>query len=96
MFSSAIDVADWSNGSLLVARRVIGGVNRVDLNFWPVSSDSFSGAWKSTTNGAQLMGNALKFTAGQGAAAPEPGTLALALTGALPLMGIAVRRHRAA
>lgn len=77
----------------LAARRIIGGVNRVDLNFYPPSSTSRTDLWTATTNGAQLMGNALKFTAGQGAA-PEPGALALVFTGALPLIGIALRRRR--
>lgn len=58
--AGATEVADWSNGSPLVATKVVGASTVVALNFWPVSSDVTSGAgWDSTTDGATLMANAL-------------------------------------
>jgi hypothetical protein len=55
--SGATQVAHWSNGTPLVA--YLGNV--VGLNFWPPSSDARGDLWKSTTNGATLMANALRF-----------------------------------
>lgn len=55
--AGATQVAHWSNGEPLVA--YLGNI--VGLNFWPVSSDAYSGGWLSSTNGAALMANALLF-----------------------------------
>lgn len=55
--AGATQVAHWSNGTPLVA--YLGNV--VGLNFWPPSSDARADLWKSTTNGAALMANALLF-----------------------------------
>jgi hypothetical protein len=81
---AAIDVADWSNGSPLIARRTINGTARVDLNFYPPSSDARSDFWTSGSDGGLLMGNALLFTAGE--SVPEPATSALVGAG---LLGVA-------
>jgi len=65
--SGATQVAHWTDGTPLVAFKG----NVVGLNFFPYSSDSVSGDWLSSTNGAQLMADALQFNdkppAGQGA-----------------------------
>jgi hypothetical protein len=83
--AAAIDVADWSNGSPLIARRTINGTPRVDLNFFPASSDARPDFWTSSSDGGLLMGNALLFTAGV-SSVPEPATSALVGAG---LLGVA-------
>jgi len=59
--SGATRIADWDDGTPLVAVRTINGTRRADLGFYPPSSDSSLGAsaWASSTDGARLMGNAL-------------------------------------
>jgi hypothetical protein len=58
-------VADWSDGSPLVATRLVGGVRRADLGFFPPSADANPGAWwDPATDGARLMANALLWVAG--------------------------------
>ena len=57
-------VAHWSNGEPLVGVRdgpVQGRI--VGLNLFPPSSDAQDGFWDATTDGAQLMANALRFVA---------------------------------
>jgi len=56
-------IANWSDGRPLVAAKTIGGARRVDLGFFPVSSDVDSACWDSSTDGALLMANALKWVA---------------------------------
>jgi hypothetical protein len=66
-------VAEWSDGLPLVASRKIGLATRVDLNFYPPSSDVRADFWTATTDGAQLLANALTFVScGSGI---EPGDL---------------------
>jgi PEP-CTERM motif-containing protein len=84
--ASATDVADWSDGSPLIVTRTIGLARRVDLNYFPVSSDQNSGFWQASTDGARLTANALLF-----AAVPEPSSLTIA---ALGLIGFATWRWR--
>lgn len=56
------EVARWSNGSFLV---VAGRqARRADLNFYPPSSDCTGTWWNSSTHGALLMANALRYVAG--------------------------------
>ena len=86
---SSTVVADWSNGSPLVVTRTIGSSRRVDLNFYPVSSDQRSDLWLSNTDGARLMANSLIF-----AGVPEPSTLALAAFGFVGLAAWAWRRKQ--
>jgi hypothetical protein len=61
--ANAVRVADWSDGLPLVATRVLNGTNRVDLNFFPPSGDAGTGGWVSSTNGAQILANALVLAA---------------------------------
>lgn len=73
-------VADWSNGEWLVAAREnVGPMNarRVDLNFYPPSSDVRSDFWQSTTDGGMLMARSLLWAAGviNGAAPAMPGAI---------------------
>jgi hypothetical protein len=90
--ASATDVADWSNGAPLIAERTIGGTARVDLNFFPPSSDVRSDFWTSSTDGALLMANALDYTAGV-TAVPEPSAIALFGT-CLLFTALAIRKRR--
>jgi hypothetical protein len=69
---SAVRVADWSNGIPLILRRTIGGVPRVDLNFFPPSSDARGDFWVDSTDGVKLMANALVFTGACGSSKPTP------------------------
>jgi len=60
--TGATIVAEWSDGTpLIVVKEGVGaaGVRRVDLNFWPVSSDAFGTNWVSSTDGDRIMANAL-------------------------------------
>jgi len=68
----SVDVADWSNGTPLVATRLINDSLVVLLNFFPPSSDARADFWVATTNGTQLMVNAL-FNAGTQKAVSTPG-----------------------
>ena len=62
-------VSTWSDGAPLVAVREILGTPRVDLGFFPVSSDVEYGFWESATDGARIMGNALFLTGKRNGAA---------------------------
>jgi hypothetical protein len=80
-------VANWSNNDWLVAQRINVGpmnVRRADLNFYPPSSTVRSDFWDATTQGGQLMANALLWVAGVTNAVglpPTPG----AITGTTPI-----------
>lgn len=52
-------VANWSNGDPLIVTREIGNSKRVDLNFYPPSSDARSDFWLASTDGGQIMANAV-------------------------------------
>ncbi len=54
-------VASWNDGTPLAVAGDAGGVPRADLGFFPVSSDVRSDFWDRTTDGAQMMRNALVF-----------------------------------
>jgi hypothetical protein len=68
----AIDVADWSNGTPLVAYRNIGGGMVVGLNLYPPSSSVRSDFWHAETDGGTLMANAMAF-AGSRSLPSDPG-----------------------
>lgn len=60
--TDAYIVARYDNNDILVAAREnVGPANarRVSLNFWPVSSSLYSGAWNTSTDAARIMANAL-------------------------------------
>lgn len=59
----AVRVANWTGDDNipLVATRVVNGVARADLGFFPISSDVSDGFWVASTDGARLMANALLY-----------------------------------
>jgi len=59
--SGAEQVAKWTDGTPLIGTRTINGVRRVDLSMYPPSSDYSAGNWNSSTNGTQIMVNALNY-----------------------------------
>ena len=63
VWPDAVRIADFSDGRPLVVTRMIGGVRRVDLGFYPVSSDVMDDLWEASTDGALLMTNALTWVA---------------------------------
>jgi hypothetical protein len=78
-------IADWTDGEPLVAVKELSGMGRrVDLNFYPPSSDSKYDFWLVGTDGDVLLANAVTW-----AAVPEPATLTL-----LTLGGLAILRRR--
>ncbi len=64
---TATRIANWTGpGNIaLIATRVINGVRRADLGFFPPSNDSRSDLWIKTTDGAKIMANALLWVAGK-------------------------------
>ncbi len=77
-------IADWSNGTPLVAvKDLLDMGRRVDLNFYPPSSDIIDDFWTVGTDGDILLANSLTW------ATPEPTTLLL-----LGLGGLMLRRKR--
>ncbi len=59
--SGARLVAEWSNGTPLIAEHAIGEGRVVSLNFFPVSDDESSGMWDPNTDGGVILANALNF-----------------------------------
>jgi len=57
-------IATWSDGKPLVAEKKVGNVFRVDLGFYPVSSDRDQSFWQVNTDGALLMANAILYASG--------------------------------
>jgi hypothetical protein len=64
-------VAHWSNGQPLIGAREAGAGRVVGLNFFPPSSDARADFWDASTDGGQLMANAL-FWAARGQLTPTP------------------------
>jgi hypothetical protein len=65
--TGAIKIADWTDGSpLVIVKENVGlsNVRRVDLNFFPPSTNSRSDFWDAATDGDLLMKNALLWVAG--------------------------------
>ncbi len=62
--SGATQVAHWSSGTPLVVTKASGSGMVVALNFYPVSITMRSDFWLTSTSGAQLMGNALRYASG--------------------------------
>jgi hypothetical protein len=63
-------IAEWSDGRILAAQ----GLNprRVDIGFYPPSSDCVAAYWSTASDGARLMANALSFVAGSGSSCTPP------------------------
>jgi hypothetical protein len=84
---NATRVADWSGAGTipLIATRVINGKNRVDLGFFPPSTDARSDFWVASTDGAKIMANALVYVgaAAQPQVVPTLDPVALVLLAAL-------------
>lgn len=59
--AGASRIADWTDSRPLVATRIINGARRADLGFFPPSSVARNGFWRTTTDGALLMANALNW-----------------------------------
>jgi len=57
-------IADWNDGAPLIIMDESHATPRVDLNFYPPSSDFNSSYWAASTDGANMMANALEWTAG--------------------------------
>jgi hypothetical protein len=57
--SGATVVARYNDNNLLVVKKVIGTSRTVALNFFPPSSTSRSDFWTASTNGGELMCNAI-------------------------------------
>jgi hypothetical protein len=63
--SGATVVAQYNDNNLLVVKKTIGSARTVALNFFPPSSTVRSDFWNASTNGGQLMVNAIVW-AGKG------------------------------
>lgn len=81
--SGAVILAEWSDGLPLVVKKFIGGSRRVDLNFYPPSSD-VSGSWLPGTNGDLLLANALSYASGR---APYANNTSYSTTAGVPISG---------
>jgi hypothetical protein len=73
--ANATRIADWSTGQILVAERIDLGGGRVDLGFFAVSQAASSASWLLSTDGEQLLRNAVVVASRCGqATAVEPAT----------------------
>jgi hypothetical protein len=98
---SATLVANWSDGTPLIATRKFGSgataATEVALNFLPPSADAFGGLWVTTSQGALIMANAFNevagVTGGGSTDLPEPATY-LAVGSGLGLLALLLRRRR--
>jgi hypothetical protein len=57
--SGSTIVAQYNDNNLLVVKKTIGSARTVALNFFPPSSSSRSDFWNISTNGGELMCNAI-------------------------------------
>ena len=93
--ASATRVADWSNGTPLVASRTFAsGATEVALNFYLPSSDAWSGLWLSSTDGSKLMTNAVLTAGNISASDPVPEPNYLVAGAGLALVSLILRRRR--
>ncbi len=63
--SGSVIVAQWDDGAPLIAYREDLAGLRVDLGFYPPSSDVSSLYWDATSDGDQMLTNAMAWAAGQ-------------------------------
>ncbi len=63
--SGSVIVAQWDDGAPLIAYREDLPGRRVDLGFYPPSSDVSSLYWDATTDGDHMLANAMVWAAGQ-------------------------------
>jgi hypothetical protein len=91
----ATRVANWSDGTPLLATRTIGAATEVAVNFFPVSADKAAGLWVTTTDGGLILANAFNLAAGTGGESdtPEPATYLFAASG-LGLLALLLRRRQ--
>ncbi len=69
--SGSYRIANYSNGDpLIMAKDNVGPMNakRVDLNFFPPSTDSRGDFWQASSSGARIMANALLYVGGSATA----------------------------
>ncbi len=59
--SNATDIADWSDGTPLIATKLVGSGTVVGLNLFPPSNLAASNLWVSTTSGGQIMADAFAY-----------------------------------
>lgn len=90
-------VAEWSNGQPLVAQLAVGGGTVIGLNFYPPSSDARGDFWVASTDGGQLMANALGsrgFPGGPSIPVPTMSPVGLLILALLFMLigGVAYRR----
>jgi hypothetical protein len=71
MLGHGVRVLEWADGKPLVTVSTTFP-KRVDLGIYPPSSTAASSNWLATTQGAQLMGQALVFASGASAASVPP------------------------
>ena len=85
-------IARWSNTELLVAAGAgPNGGRVVGLNFYPPSSTSQAGLWDSTTGGALLMANSLRYAADTPATTSGPTVVVVAADDDAALEGVRCR-----
>lgn len=63
VLEGATQILQWNDGVPLVVTGEVSGVHRVDLNFFPPSSDFLTDLWDTSTDGDKLMANALTWAA---------------------------------
>jgi hypothetical protein len=98
LHAQATRIANWTGGDniALIATRVIGSARRVDLGFYPPSTDSRADFWIASTDGAKIMANSLVWVAQDvGEVIPTLGPIGLiVLIGLLALFGVLAARLR--
>lgn len=60
--SGATTVAQYNDGNLLCVKKTIGSARTVALNFFPPSTTARADFWNATTNGGEMMCNAIVWT----------------------------------
>ncbi len=63
ILSDAELIADWTDGLPLIAAKDLGVARRVDLNFYPPSDDARDDFWDASTDGDEILANALVWAA---------------------------------